>query len=495
MEMVEQTAAENSGTAGLARARNETVHTYNEKLAELHRDEQQGVLTADERKTREAEIETLRVEANELEEQLFAADPAYKAAVSPASLKDLQTALHPGEGYLKVMLLANRGYGILVTPAGARPYAIELTTADARDMAAKLRAPFDQVSSGRLAPFSVPLAREMYKKLLGPIDAQLADVHALIYQPDPTLIGLPLGVLVADDASLGVMRKNIQTAINTRTPLSYRGVGWVARRIDTSVSVSTNAFVATRGMRASKAAKPFLGFGDPVVADTRHAFASVAAPPAWVRASGFDYCAGLRGQLLGLPALPETAAEVTKVAGALGASGNVMLGADFTTARIRRLDQDHALQQYRVLYFATHGLLPQANGCLQPSLVTSTAADSDGLLGTREIRKLNTDAELVVLSACDTGAGDGGGGSELGGLVASFTRAGARNLLVSNWKVDSVATEMLMTDLFTSKAPTQGLALKAAEADFFERPDGYSHPFYWAAFSIIGDGGRPTPGL
>ena len=153
------------------------------------------------------------------------------------------------------------------------------------------------------------------------------------------------------------------------------------------------------------------------------------------------------------------------------------------------------LDQYRVLYFATHGLLQQPNGCLASSLVTSQGgAGRDSLLDIHEIPNLWLDADLVVLSACDTGAGlDGSGGAALGGLVSTFSYAGARNLLVSNWKVDSTATELLMTSVFTSNAATQGEALSAAERQFMERSDAYSHPFYWAAFSIVGDGRRAQP--
>ena len=149
-----------------------------------------------------------------------------------------------------------------------------------------------------------------------------------------------------------------------------------------------------------------------------------------------------------------------------------------------------------MLYFATHGLLPQANGCLQPALVTSQGGSgSDSLLDTTEIPGLQLDADLVVLSACDTGAGlqDGGGGAALGGLVSTFTYAGARNLLVSNWEVNSEATEILMSAVFRSEAATQGEALADAERSFIARDDAFSHPYYWAAFSIVGDGARALP--
>src|SRR5207237_3610815 len=118
------------------------------------------------------------------------------------------------------------------------------------------------------------------------------------------------------------------------------------------------------------------------------------------------------------------------------------------------------LSNFKVLYFATHGLLPQPSACLpEPALVTSVGgtAESDGLLDTSEILELKLDADLVVLSACDTGGGGGdvastglaGGGEALGGLARAVIYAGGRGLIVSHWSVDSAATVRLMTGLFS----------------------------------------------
>ena len=330
--------------------------------------------------------------------------------------------------------------------------------------------------------------------MFGPIEPQLANLHRLIYQPDPTMIGIPIGALVTDPASIQLVAHNTEVARAAKTEVSYKGIGWLAAKLETSVSISTAAFYNTRRARPSKGAKPFLGYADPVIPNGPQAFRTVVAP-AWSIgiAGGADFCSGFRKALMKLPQLPEAAEEVKVVAAAVGAPGNVILGKDFTDDRVKQGGSfEGALDQYRVLYFATHGLLPQANGCLQPSLVTSQGGStSDSLLDTSEIPNLQLDADLVVLSACDTGAGleDGGGGAALGGLVSTFTYAGARNLLVSNWEVNSEATEILMSALFTSKAATQGDALIEAERSFMARDD-FSHPYYWAAFSIVGDGAR-----
>jgi len=497
LQFAERLVSGDTAGAGLARARDATLRQIDDKLMELRQAQRTGVLTDERRTEINAEIETLRVQANELEQRMFAADPRYRSALkTDVPLSELKASLRPGEAYAKILILANRGYGLLITGDAVTPYAIDLTRAEAKAMAAQLRKPFDEVSSGRLGRYDVALARGLYVKLFGPVTSQLKGVRTLIYQPDPMLVGVPIGALVTDDASLQVMRDAIQTAMRERTALSYRGVSWLANSVETSISVSTAAFVNTRKVRASNAPQPFLGFADPLIDPASpRTFASVSAPAAWVAASGVDVCADVRRRLMLLPRLPETASEVRTVAAAIGAPQDVILGRDFTDERVKRMGAADRLDQYRVLYFATHGLLPQANGCLQPSLVTSAGLDGDSLLDVKEIPDLKLDADLVVLSACNTGQSgdDSGGGAALGGLAAAFTYAGARNLLVSNWMVDSAATEVLMTTLFTASAATQGAALQAAQRTLIDRPDGYSHPFYWASFSIVGDSARPMP--
>ncbi len=499
LQFAERLSSEGTASAGISRARDATLRLVAQKDQEIRQLQRAGAYVGDVRAKADGELNDLRKQANELEQRLFDANPRYATALSTTvTSKDLQGELKDGEAYLKVMLLANRGYGVLITRDTVRPYAIEMNRAEARRLASQLRDPISEVSEGLLGEWDVALAHRIYQTMLGPIAPQLAGVRRLIYQPDPTMVGLPIGALVTDTDSQQAMARNVAAARQAKTEISYKGVSWLAARLDTSVSVSTAAFFNTRRSRPSRAPKPFLGFADPIIATGADAFSSVVAP-AWSIsiAGGADFCATLRNQLKGLPRLPEAATEVQFIARAVGAPDEVISGANFTDDRIRQGGGfEGALDQYRVLYFATHGLLPEANGCLQPALVTSQGGTaSDSLLDTSEIPNLQLDADLVVLSACDTGAGleDGGGGAALGGLVSTFTYAGARNLLVSNWEVNSAATEILMSAVFTSKAATQGEALADAERSFMARDDSYSHPYYWAAFSIVGDGARALP--
>ena len=164
------------------------------------------------------------------------------------------------------------------------------------------------------------------------------------------------------------------------------------------------------------------------------------------------------------------------------------------------------LDTYRILHFATHGVVtPPRPGCpAQPALLTSFGgAQSDGLLEFSEVFDLDLDADLVILSACDTASAAGleatraagiesGGGQALDGLVRAFIGAGGRQVIASHWPAPEEydATGRLFSAFFDSPPGTSlGEALLAAQQGLMNDP-ATSHPFYWSGFALIGDGER-----
>jgi len=166
------------------------------------------------------------------------------------------------------------------------------------------------------------------------------------------------------------------------------------------------------------------------------------------------------------------------------------------------------LSDRRVLAFATHGLVPgDLNGLTQPALALSSptvvGGDEDGVLTMGEILGLRLDADWVVLSACNTAAGEGAGAEAVSGLGRAFFYAGARSLLVSNWPVETTSAKALTTGIFErqSNDPTLSRAEALQQAMLGLIDEGgymddrrrmafsYAHPIFWAPFSLIGDGG------
>jgi CHAT domain-containing protein len=265
----------------------------------------------------------------------------------------------------------------------------------------------------------------------------------------------------------------------------------MVRRMAITTVPSVQAFADLRGLPPSSAPRPVAGFGNPAF-DGAGDGSGLAALAQHCRADGSTAPELLRG----LAPLPGTATELQQAASALGGTAaDLHLGRSASEAALRSLPLD----QYRVLYFATHGLLPGELRCrAEPGLALSPPdrpaanADADGLLEASEIALLRLDADLVVLSACNTAGGDGDfGGEALSGLARAFFQAGARSLLVSHWQVDSVATTRLMTTLFGRAGGSGGggtaEALRQAQlAMLGDRQT--AHPYFWAAFTLVGGG-------
>jgi CHAT domain-containing protein len=159
------------------------------------------------------------------------------------------------------------------------------------------------------------------------------------------------------------------------------------------------------------------------------------------------------------------------------------------------------LDRYRIVEFATHGLMSgDLRGLAEPALVLTpppvATSDNDGLLTASKVATLKFNADWVVLSACNTAAPDGApdaGG--LSGLAKAFFYAGARSLLVSHWAVPSRAAVKLVTAAFDElkKDPSIGRAeaLRRAEMGMLDpkSPPEFAHPLVWAPFVLAGEGG------
>ena len=219
------------------------------------------------------------------------------------------------------------------------------------------------------------------------------------------------------------------------------------------------------------------------------------------------------GMVRALAPLPETADELCAVAKALGAlerqSDTVWLGARATETNLKALSRADRLARYRVLHFATHGVLAGESEAIlktkaEPALILTPPKDGatlaelevdNGLLTASEVTQLNLDADWVVLSACNTAAGEKGDAEALSGLARAFFYAKARALLVSHWYVNSEAAVQLTTGAFAELSANPGIgraeALRRSMARLVTRgrPD-QAQPEYWAPFVLVGEGAR-----
>lgn len=420
----------------------------------------------------------------------LAAYPRY-TVLSPqrVELKDLQASLRPGEAYYKMMAVGDQLFALFVQPDDAQVFPIPLTRDALSQDVQVIRDSVVKVENGREVnyPFDLVGSRKLYHALFDPIDAKVPGIRHLIFEPDAAMLQLPPSVLVATDR--GMAHYAEESAKPDGDPFDFTGIDWLGRGREISISVSPRGFMDIRKLGRSHAPRNYLGLGHNEVPASRPVTA-VATECDWPLAMWQN---------------PISAAELYFAEQKLDkGQSEVRTDAQFSDTE---LDSDTSLDQFRIIHFATHGLVtaPRPDCPARPALVTSFGGGkSDGLLTFREVFDLKLDADLVILSACDT-AGQAsvaasreagvttGGNYALDGLVRAFVGAGARTVIASHWPVpdDFDATKRLIGGVIDAK-PGEPLAaaLEHAEETLMDDPN-TSHPFYWAAFIILGDGAKP----
>lgn len=365
------------------------------------------------------------------------------------------------------------------------------------------------VSDDALPPFDAARAHALYKGLFGEVEDLIRGKHLLVVPSGP-LTQLPLQVLVTEPPAPDTALKDI---------------AWLGARQPITVLPSAASLKSLRrDAKPSRASEPFIGFGNPVLAGNQNCgkiiipdrcpndpapaaeaasrmlgrlVASLNTVTAYFTRSGQADVESVRK----LCPLPDSAHELSCVAKSLGAGADSMvIGPAMTEPAVRRAKLD----RYRVLHFATHGLLAgemsaMAKGKAEPALVftppKAASDDDDGLLTASEITTLKLDADWVVMSACNTAAGGASGAEALSGLAKAFFYAGARALLVSHWPVNSYAATMLTSTTFAElkRDPKIGRAeaFRRAMVALIKDDDRSwaAHPSVWAPFVVVGEGG------
>jgi tetratricopeptide (TPR) repeat protein/CHAT domain-containing protein len=438
-----------------------------------------------------AELTKLGDKLKDLEVRLGSDFPEYAELTSPEPLAliEAQALLGPGEAMLVYLAADKETFLWVVRKDQAWMLSLDmgrqaLTTA-VRDLRDGLDPSATGVSSLASIPaFDVAAAFALYQKIFAPAEPLLGGIDHLFVVPDEALQSLPLGVL---------------TSASPKADFSdfsnYRQVPWLAEKFALTTLPSVSSLRALRRfVRAASARKPFGGFGDPLLQGHPGERRGVTLTSLFT-ARGVADVNAVRSRLA---PLPDTADELGAMARILGAStDDLFLRARATENRVKTVD----LSTYKVLAFATHGLVAgDLEGLAEPALVltpprTGSLAD-DGLLTASEVATLKLNADMVILSACNTASGDGSPEAEaLSGLAKAFFYAGSRSLLVSHWPVGSDAAVNLTTAMLneTTNDKTVGRAesLRRSMLALMKNPGKphYAHPMFWAPFVVVGEGG------
>ena len=428
--------------------------------------------------------------------------PQYNQLIDTVvSADDVLKALKPGEALLQVLLGSTESILFLIRDNKIQAHRLQITEDDVNAEVEALRQGLTLSSQ-----FDVAKSHSLYLRLLSPIANEIRDVTHLISVPTGSLLSLPFGLLVTEKPLLNeqqstpevegdATQRGLEITRKDRKPASsdYTSVAWLAKRSAISLSPSVRSFIDLRRVSPARATKTFVGFGDPIPF-TDAALKTLNLPEDCLNGPKF-----VETSIKNLKRIPDTRTELNNILKLFPrGSTDLVLSEAFTEQKVKA----YPLQDYRILYFATHGLLPGELQCQpEPSLITSPSNSArkgdDGLIDASEILNFKLDADLVVLSACNTG-GPGAEkeirGENLSGLARAFFFAGARSVLASHWYIFDKTSADLTTDMFQklydkSEPKPLATALHLAQRGLMEKAV-TSHPYFWGAFSLVGDGAR-----
>ena len=362
------------------------------------------------------------------------------------------------------------------------------------------------LNNSRLGPISIQLYEAESKKLaellIEPIREEIEKAERLVVVPDGPLWFVPFGAL----------------PFGSKT---QKNKGFLIEAIPITTILSASLFIDLKSLPVRPQSKIF-AFGDAIYpgeigffrnVNGSNSFATTEmAPTAKERRkdhklAGPDFRAQSairRADPSSMKRIPHTAREVNKIAEIYGSSVQVLLRDEANEANLKALDRD-----IDILHIAAHGIVDNVRP-MDSALVLTVNEDfkegeENGILFAWEIfEDLRIDADLVVLSACESGLGKTSGGEGLIGLTRAFQFAGARSILASYWNITDGTTATFMEYFYTNlkAGMNKAEALRQAQISFIREPvevprTGFwsflpphkvdaSHPYYWAAFQLIG---------
>lgn len=498
--------------------------------------ERGGELDEDTRRNLSERRRVVRDEVTKIEDRIAVEFPQYFELTRPKPLDIAQTQalLNPDEALLMILVSDDAAYiwavsrdkaiwarseamaeAELAKKVTALRASMEVDNARGKpreDTRGRPRQPGDPTaatppeSADDRPAFNRALAHEIYKELIAPVESVLQGKEVVLTNVTGALTSLPLSMLVTTPPQ----GSDLSAA-------DVAGTDWLIDRYALAELPSVSSLRALRCLliankaaahpgcksvavsnnhaRARQGSIVLAGYGAPMLEGIQGDARS--APPDLGQV--YDGKLADTEKLRALAYLPEAQAELDSLGSQFGDRALIVTGDDATESAVKT---SSAIPQARFLVFSTHGLLATEVGDnAEPGLVfTPPSPDDkseldDGLLTASEAAQLQLSADLVVLSACNTAAGDGRPGAEgLSGLARAFFFAGARSMLVSHWSVSDAATSLLMQQTFQNiqSGDIAGRARALQSAMQYVRnvsTGNFTSPKYWAAFSLVGEPG------
>ena len=393
-----------------------------------------------------SQLDTARLEYQAFQDSIYITHPDLRrrsgrtAELSAAEVRDLTAT---DTAYLEYVVTRGKVWLFVLTrdsstnAADVRSYQLGI---EPRELLNKVNLFHDRLANRH--PEYASLALELYRVLLSPAEMQLRHTTVCIV-PDSFLWNLPFQALMTKEGHFLIEDHSLYYAPSLSVLREMKRKSSANERSDSSL----------------------IAFGNPVIGKDEQ--------------RNEELCP-----------LPEAEAEVNSIANSFSPTRRkVLIGREATEKTFRSL-----ASTYSTIHLATHGIIDNRQPLYSHLLLTKSEGDSenDGLLEAREIMHMSLQADLAVLSACETANGTISPGEGVVGVSWAFFVAGTRSMLVSQWKVNSASTSQLMIHFYKvlespenhSDGGTTRALQSAAVGLMKERS--YRHPFYWAGFVMIG---------
>jgi tetratricopeptide (TPR) repeat protein len=485
LEEMGQSGARNfAGLPEQVKSQETTLEDRLDKLqGDLTKVRSQSPLDQQRLQTLETELEQAGAEFQTLKAEIQSKYPDYYALKypRPANLEELQTkVLKPGEvllvyGVMKdktcLWVIGKEAFRLQTLPIGESDLALKI--AAFRRLVLKIKDEGEETPQGTGPEERDKLRREMYSLLIpDPVRPALASGHLLYIIPTGPLYSLPFEALETQAPG---------------QPLRYLVEDYAVAYLSSASLLKT--LRESQDRKQTQSPYPLLAFANPRYGNDPDAKGGDGSPRGLQTKA---YREIMRG---GFPELPETEDEARTIKEILKApeqSNPLQVQEAASRSTVLNLNQAAKLRDYRYLVFACHGILPgQVDRILQPALVLSHP-EEDGYLTMGDVFCLQLNAELVSLSACNTGRGNEIKGEGVMGLTRAFMYAGTPAVSVTLWSIESESAAELDVGMYRnlSRKPGRAEALREIKLAMLhgQKGDGYRHPFFWAPLVVFGDG-------
>ncbi|HEU4767910.1 MAG TPA: CHAT domain-containing tetratricopeptide repeat protein, partial [Pyrinomonadaceae bacterium] len=431
------------------------------------------------------EIRALEDEYQQLQVAIRKASPAYAALTQPQplGLKDIQKLLDPNTVLLEYSLGDERSYLWAVTPDSLKTFVLpkgdEIRNL-AKQVAESVKARSVTRSLETPAQRNARIARADADFVQG-----AAELGRMIFVPAATDLGKKRVVVIADGALQYVPFAALSVSASYRPIILDNEVVILPSASTLAVQRQTLANRKLAPKTLAVIADPVFSLADARVKSPKPAIAETLTAD---ESRIIEHGLGGSGAQMNVRRLPFTRQEANQILAVAPAGSFKAL--DFRANR--SIATSGELSNYRYVHFATHGFLDTSRAGLSAivlSLVDENGKPQDGFLRTHDIYNLKLPAELVVLSACETGLGKDVKGEGLEGLTRGFMYAGARRVVVSLWNVNDKATAALMQRLYVGilkNKQTPAAALREAQIEMLKVKQ-WQAPYYWAGFVMQGE--------